>query len=84
MLFSELARVSNEVAATPHAPPDLVISAFTAPGTGGAGLSLSMTVTVKNQGSGNADPSSAVGGGVLMVLVRVEGLEPPSLLGNAF
>jgi subtilisin family serine protease len=52
--------MSNEVAATPHAPPDLVISAFTAPGTGGAGLSLTMTVTVKNQGTGNADPSSAL------------------------
>jgi len=51
--------LSNEVAATPHAPPDLVISAFTVPGTGGAGLPVTMTVTVKNQGSGNADPSSA-------------------------
>jgi subtilisin family serine protease/uncharacterized membrane protein len=51
--------LSNEVAATPHAPADLVIAALTAPGTGGAGLPLTMTVTVKNQGAGNSDPSTA-------------------------
>jgi len=51
--------LSNEVAATPHAPADLVVSALAAPGSGGAGLPLTMTVTVKNQGLGNAEPSNA-------------------------
>jgi subtilisin family serine protease/uncharacterized membrane protein len=48
---------SNEASATPHAPPDLVISSFTAPSTSGAGLTVAISVTTKNQGTGFADPS---------------------------
>ena len=46
---------SNEVAATPRTPADLVVSAFTSPASGGAGAPLTMTVTVKNQGLGRAE-----------------------------
>ena len=36
---------------------DLIISAFSAPTTGGAGQNITVTETVKNQGAGTADPS---------------------------
>src|SRR5499427_11077606 len=38
--------------------PDLVISAVSAPGTGGAGMSITVTDTTKNQGGGAADPTT--------------------------
>jgi subtilase family serine protease/subtilisin family serine protease len=37
--------------------PDLIVSAFSAPATGGAGQSLTVTDTTTNQGQGTADPS---------------------------
>src|SRR4051812_7309588 len=50
---------SNEVAATPRTPADLVVPAFTGPAAGGAGAPLTLTLTVKNQGLGRADASNA-------------------------
>src|SRR5215472_13930160 len=38
--------------------PDLIISAVSAPGTGGAGMSITVTDTTKNQGGGAADPTT--------------------------
>src|SRR5437667_8021 len=38
--------------------PDLVISALSAPSTGGAGLTFTITDTTKNQGAGAADPTT--------------------------
>lgn len=48
---------SNEATATPAIPPDLTISALTAPATGGAGVPVSVSVTTSNTGSGVALPS---------------------------
>jgi hypothetical protein len=39
-------------------PPDLIVSALTAPATGGAGAALAVTDTTKNQGSGAAEKST--------------------------
>lgn len=49
---------SNEASATPRAASDLVVSSFSAPGTGGAGKTLVLSVTTWNQGLGSADPST--------------------------
>jgi subtilisin family serine protease len=48
---------SNEVAATPKTPSDLVVASFTVPQKGGAGLPLALSVGIKNQGPGAAVPT---------------------------
>ena len=48
---------SDEASAMPRPSSDLVVSAFTAPGTASAGTSFVVSLTTKNQGVGNADPS---------------------------
>jgi subtilisin family serine protease/subtilase family serine protease len=48
---------SNEAHATPKVPPDLVISALTAPSTAGAGASMSVSATTRNQGAGTSGPT---------------------------
>jgi subtilisin family serine protease/subtilase family serine protease len=45
---------SNEAAATPKTPSDLVVASFTVPQKGGAGLPLTLSVGIKNQGPGAA------------------------------
>lgn len=47
---------SNEASATPNAPSDLVVSAFTAPPAAGAGATIAVSMTTANQGGG---PSAA-------------------------
>src|SRR5262249_44760341 len=49
---------SNEASATPQIPPDVIVSSFTAPSTGGTGSTLSVSVTTKNQGNGTAGHST--------------------------
>jgi subtilase family serine protease len=49
---------SNEAAATPKTPSDLVVSAFTTPQNAGAGLPMALSVTIKNQGPGTAVPTT--------------------------
>lgn len=49
---------SNEASATPHIPPDAIVSSFTVPSTGAAPSTISVTVTTKNQGNGTAGPST--------------------------
>jgi subtilisin family serine protease len=49
---------SNEAAATPAVPPDLVISSFSVPTVGGAGLAVTVSDTTLNQGAGVAAPST--------------------------
>jgi subtilase family serine protease len=49
---------SNEASATPHIPPDVIVSSFTAPSTGAAPSTISVSVTTKNQGNGIAGPSA--------------------------
>ena len=49
---------SNEVAATPKTPSDLVVASFSVPQKGGAGLPLTLSVGVRNQGPGAAAPTS--------------------------
>jgi subtilisin family serine protease len=49
---------SNEASATPNAPSDLVISAFTAPGAGSAGSTIGVSVTTTNQGGGPTAPTT--------------------------
>jgi subtilisin family serine protease len=49
---------SNEAAATPKSPSDLVVSVFTTPQNAGAGLPMGLSVTVKNQGPGTAVPTT--------------------------
>lgn len=49
---------SAEVSATPKFPPDLVVSAFTAPATVLPGQSVTISVTTRNQGAGFADPTT--------------------------
>jgi subtilisin family serine protease len=48
---------SNEASATPNAPSDLTISAFTAPGAAGAGTTISVATTTTNQGVGPSAPT---------------------------
>jgi len=48
---------SNEASAVPNIPPDVVVSALSAPAVAGAGTTIAVSVTTRNQGSGNADPS---------------------------
>jgi subtilisin family serine protease/subtilase family serine protease len=50
---------SIEASATPDIPPDLVVSAFTAPGFGGADSTIDVSFTVTNQGDGHAALSTA-------------------------
>jgi subtilisin family serine protease len=49
---------SNEAAATPKTPSDLVVASFSVPQKGGAGLPLTLSVGVRNQGPGAAVPTS--------------------------
>ena len=49
---------SPEASATPALPPDVVISAFTAPASAGAGSAMTISVTTRNQGTGVAGPST--------------------------
>ena len=49
---------SNEASATPHIPPDVIVSSFTVPSTGAAPSTISVSVTTKNQGNGTAGPST--------------------------
>ena len=49
---------SPEASATPALPPDVIISAFSAPGSAAAGSSVTVSVTTKNQGTGTANPST--------------------------
>ena len=49
---------SNEAFATPKAPSDLLVPAFTVPSTGGAGAPLVVTDTTANQGTGAAGPTT--------------------------
>jgi len=49
---------SNEAAATPKTPSDLVVASFSVPQKGGAGLPLTLSVGIRNQGPGGAAPTS--------------------------
>jgi len=49
---------SNEAAATPKTPSDLVVASFSVPQKGGAGLPLTLSVGIRNQGPGAAAPTS--------------------------
>ena len=49
---------SPEASATPALPPDVIISAFSAPGSAAAGSPVTVSVTTKNQGTGTAEPST--------------------------
>jgi subtilase family serine protease len=48
---------SNEASAVPNIPPDVVVSALSAPAVAGVGTTIAVSVTTKNQGNGHADPS---------------------------
>ena len=48
---------SNEASATPQAPPDLTITAFTAPSAVAVGASFNVSATTKNSGGGPAGAS---------------------------
>ncbi len=48
---------SNEASAVPNIPPDVVVSALSAPAVAGAGTTIAVSVTTRNQGNGHADPS---------------------------
>ena len=48
---------SNEASAVPNIPPDMVVSALSAPAVAGAGTTIAVSVTTRNQGNGHADPS---------------------------
>ena len=49
---------SNEAAATPKTPSDLVVASFSVPQKGGAGLPLTLSVGIRNQGPGGAAPTT--------------------------
>ena len=49
---------SNEAAATPKLPSDLIVSAFTVPPSTGAGSTIALSSTIKNQGLGTSNPTT--------------------------
>lgn len=49
---------SNEAAATPKVPSDLIVSALTGPSSADAGSTVAFSSTIRNQGAGTASPTT--------------------------
>ena len=56
-VVAETAEANNTSPRAIKIGPDLAVTAFSAPSTGGAGQTIAITDTTKNQGGGAADPS---------------------------